>query len=87
MGSRKGQIQMSTPHGMKCTPKTLVSGEKVLLSSDTQQSIFQLRHQVPSGVPTFFPPIFERGIMRSVLSGWPRSLVPAPSDRRSGESS
>ena len=39
---------MSTPKGMKCLPRTLVTGDKVLLYSDTDRLVLQLRHQVPT---------------------------------------
>lgn len=37
---------MSTPKGMKCVPKTLVNGDKVLIYSDTDHIVLQLRHSV-----------------------------------------
>lgn len=39
---------MSTPKGMKCLPRTLMTGEKVLIYSDSDHIILQLRRQVPS---------------------------------------
>ena len=37
---------MSTPKGMKCVPKTLDNGDKVLVYSDTDHIVLQLRHSV-----------------------------------------
>lgn len=39
---------MSTPKGMKCLPRTLVSGERMLLYSDATRIVLQLRRQVPT---------------------------------------
>lgn len=39
---------MSTPKGMKCQPRTLASGEQILLYSNTTQIVLQLRRQVPT---------------------------------------
>jgi hypothetical protein len=39
---------MSTPHGMKCAPRTLTTGDKVHIYSDAAHIILQIRHQVPS---------------------------------------
>ncbi len=39
---------MSTPHGMRCVPKTLATGDKVHIYGDTARIILQIRHQVPS---------------------------------------
>jgi hypothetical protein len=39
---------MSTPKGMKCQPRTLASGDQVLLYSNANQIVLQLRRQVPT---------------------------------------
>ena len=39
---------MSTPKGMKCVPRTVGTGDKVLIYSDVEHIILQLRHQVPT---------------------------------------
>ncbi len=39
---------MSTPKGMKCLPRTLASGERVLLYSDANRIVLQVRRQVPT---------------------------------------
>ncbi len=39
---------MSTPKGMKCVPRTVGTGDRVLIYSDTAHIILQLRHQVPT---------------------------------------
>lgn len=39
---------MSTPKGMKCVPRTLVIGDKILIYSDSAHIILQLRHLVPT---------------------------------------
>ena len=38
---------MSTPKGMKCTPRTIAAGDRVLIYSDPTHIILQLR-QVPT---------------------------------------
>ncbi len=37
---------MSTPKGMRCTPRDLKSGDKLHVYSDPNQIVLQLRHQV-----------------------------------------
>ncbi len=37
---------MSTPKGMRCSPRDLKSGDKLHLYSDPGQIVLQLRHQV-----------------------------------------
>lgn len=39
---------MSTPKGMKCTPRTIATGDRVLIYSDPAHIILQLRRQVPT---------------------------------------
>jgi hypothetical protein len=39
---------MSTPKGMKCTNHKLASGDRVLIYSNPQQILFQIRHQTPT---------------------------------------
>lgn len=39
---------MSTPKGMRCTPRDLKSGDKLHVYSDPNQIVLQLRHQVPT---------------------------------------
>lgn len=39
---------MSTPKGTKCTPQTLATGDKILIYSDADQIVLQMRHQVPA---------------------------------------
>ncbi len=39
---------MSIPKGMKCVPRTLVTGDKILIYSDSAHIILQLRHLVPT---------------------------------------
>ncbi len=39
---------MSTPKGMKCVPRTLVTGDKILIYSDSAHIILQLRHLAPT---------------------------------------
>ncbi len=39
---------MGTPRGMKCTPRTLATGDKVHIYNDAAHIILQLRHLVPS---------------------------------------
>ena len=39
---------MGTPKGLKCVPRTLATGDKILIYSDASQLILQLRHQVPT---------------------------------------
>jgi hypothetical protein len=39
---------MSTPKGMKCVPRTLATGDKVLIYNDADHIVLQLRHQVPT---------------------------------------
>lgn len=39
---------MSTPKGMKCTPRTVATGDRVLIYSDLTRIILQLRRQVPT---------------------------------------
>lgn len=46
---------MSTPKGMKCTNHQLENGDKVLIYSNAQQIIFQLRHQTPTEENIFDP--------------------------------
>src|SRR5690242_17374565 len=48
MGPEKRRGVMSTPKGMKCLPRTLVSGERVLLYTDASRIVLQLRRQVPT---------------------------------------
>ncbi len=48
MGSEKKRGVMSTPKGMKCLPRTLASGERVLLYTDANRIVLQLRRQVPT---------------------------------------
>lgn len=37
---------MSTPKGMRCTPRDLKSGDKLHVYSDPSRIVLQLRHQV-----------------------------------------
>ncbi|BCL80566.1 hypothetical protein ccbrp13_30310 [Ktedonobacteria bacterium brp13] len=39
---------MSTPKGMKCMNHKLASGDRVLIYSNPQQVLFQIRHQTPT---------------------------------------
>lgn len=39
---------MSTPKGMKCVARTVVTGDKILIYSDTEHTILQLRRQIPT---------------------------------------
>lgn len=39
---------MSTPKGMRCVPRTLVTGDRLHIYSDADQIVLQLRHQVPT---------------------------------------
>jgi hypothetical protein len=39
---------MSTPKGMKCTPRTLATGDKIHIYSDADHIVLQMRHQVPT---------------------------------------
>lgn len=39
---------MSTPKGMRCTPRDLTCGDKLHVYSDPHQIVLQLRHQVPT---------------------------------------
>jgi hypothetical protein len=39
---------MSTPRGMKCASRTLATGDKILIYSDADHIILQVRHQVPT---------------------------------------
>jgi hypothetical protein len=52
---------MSTPRGMKCIPRTLVSGDKVLIYSDAHHIVLQLRHLVPSE-EQLLEPSFKVGV-------------------------
>lgn len=48
--TERGEMEqtMSTPKGMKCVPRTMGTGDKVLIYSDAAHIILQLRHQVPT---------------------------------------
>lgn len=46
---------MTTPKGMKCLPRTLLSGEQVLLYTDATRIILQLRRQVPTAEDLLAP--------------------------------
>ncbi len=39
---------MSTPKGMKCIPRTLTTGDKILIYSNADQIVLQVRRQIPS---------------------------------------
>jgi hypothetical protein len=52
---------MSTPRGMKCIPRTLVSGDKALIYSDAHHIVLQLRHLVPSE-EQLLEPSFKVGV-------------------------
>jgi hypothetical protein len=39
---------MSTPKGMKCSNRRLVNGDRVLIYSDQERIVFQIRHQTPT---------------------------------------
>jgi hypothetical protein len=46
--TREKEQTMSTPKGMKCVPRTVGTGDKVLIYSDAAHIILQLRHQMPT---------------------------------------
>lgn len=39
---------MSTPKGMKCSNRKLINGDRVLIYSDREQIVLQIRHQTPT---------------------------------------
>jgi hypothetical protein len=39
---------MSTPKGMKCIPRTLTTGDKILIYSNADQIVLQVRRKIPS---------------------------------------
>src|SRR5216684_275686 len=39
---------MSTPKGMKCSNRKLTNGDRVLIYSDREQIVLQIRHQTPT---------------------------------------
>lgn len=39
---------MSTPKGMKCSNHKLMSGDRVLIYSDRERIVLQIRHQTPT---------------------------------------
>jgi len=55
---------MSTPKGMKCVPRTLVTGDKVLIYSDANHIVLQLRHLVPTE-EQLLEPSFKVGVQLS----------------------
>jgi hypothetical protein len=57
---------MSTPKGMKCQPRTLASGERVLLYTDASRIVLQLRRQVPTE-EDLLSPSFKVAVSLSAL--------------------
>ncbi len=39
---------MSTPKGMKCSNRKLTNGDRVLIYSDLERIVLQIRHQTPT---------------------------------------